>query len=237
MDPSPVAVEVPSERAPLEELFRRLRARAFPVVKAGSRKLAGLVLRRDLVREPDESQVAVLMNPNPFTMYLQAPLREATEALLRSHSPLLPVVSGANDLVGTIAVEACLAELRHHTGQLAPLLRRRVVPVHAATPVRVATHILRITAASALPVLGDDDRLVGIVTDADFLPRLDGRTEAPRRVEDCMVRDVFSVRPTSGVGEAASLMLEHQVHQLPVVDDRGTLLDLLTDFDLAAALL
>src|SRR5688572_19396536 len=111
MDPSPPTAEVPSARADLVALFTKLRVRGIAVVKAGSKKLAGVVLRTDLLRDPDETQVSLIMNPNPYTMYMQAPMREAAAALVQTQMPLLPVVTGSNDLVGVVSTESCLQAL------------------------------------------------------------------------------------------------------------------------------
>jgi CBS domain-containing protein len=236
MDPAPPTVEVPSDGASLQAAFARLKVRGLPVVKAGSKKLAGVVLRSDLLLGGPDTQVALLMNPNPFTLYMQAPLREAAEALVRTQLPLLPVVTGSNDLVGAVTTEACLAALVDNPGKVAPHLRRRLVPIHRTTPLRVAARILRATRASALPVLDDEADLCGIVTDGDLLAVAASERANPP-VERFMVSPVVTVGRMSTVGEAARIMLANGWHQLPVIDEAGALIDLVTDHDLLGALL
>lgn len=243
MDPSPPTIEVPSEREHLVQKFAALRVRGLSVVKAGSMKLAGLVLRSKLLEESDEDQVAFIMDPNPYTLYMQAPLREAAQALVRTQLPLLPVVTGSNDLVGIVNTEACLHSLVENNGRVAPHLRGRLIPIHRLTPASVAVRILRMTHASALPVLDDGANLCGIVTDGDLLAnasefRADAAVRMPTApVERFMVAPVVTVHTMSTVGEAARVMLERGWHQLPVIDDSGNLVDLVTDHDLLGALI
>jgi CBS domain-containing protein len=52
------------------------------------------------------------------------------------------------------------------------------------------------------------------------------------RVDDVMTRTVVTVRPTATIEEAANLMTEHRVSGLPVVDEAGTLLGIVSDGDL-----
>lgn len=242
MDPSPPTVEVPSERDALVAQFEKLRVRGLAVVKAGSKKLAGVVLRSDLLREPGETQVAFLMNPNPYTLYMQAPLREAAQALSRTQMPFLPVVTGSNDLVGSVTTDAVLDALVDNHGRVGPHLQKRLVPIHRLTPAAVASRILHVTHSSALPIVNDSARLCGIITDGDLLTRAANRAGSGRieisnePVEKFMISPVVTVSTLSTVGAAARIMLEHGWHQLPVVDEKGELVDLITDHDLLGAL-
>lgn len=51
-------------------------------------------------------------------------------------------------------------------------------------------------------------------------------------VEDLMTRDVITVRPETSIHAAARLMVDHGVSGLPVVDDAGALVGLITEGDL-----
>lgn len=49
---------------------------------------------------------------------------------------------------------------------------------------------------------------------------------------DVMVRDVVTVRPETDVAEAIKLLIEHDVSALPVVDEEGELVGVLSEADL-----
>ena len=87
-----------------------------------------------------------------------------------------------------------------------------------------------------LPVLDPDGRLVGIVDGADletFLSKAGspGVMKRNHRVEQVMARDVVSVAPTCPLEEAASLMVQHKIDSLPVVED-GRLVGIITEIDI-----
>lgn len=52
------------------------------------------------------------------------------------------------------------------------------------------------------------------------------------RARDVMTRAVVSIRPEASILEAAQLMVQHQVSGLPVVDEAGGLIGIVTEHDL-----
>ncbi|RLI06428.1 histidine kinase, partial [Candidatus Bathyarchaeota archaeon] len=77
-------------------------------------------------------------------------------------------------------------------------------------------------------------RLVGIITATDIVRYAAGKrgelAEAMRRpVSEVMVREVISVRTSSGLEEAIRTMVEHGVGGLPVVDEEGRLWAIVTE--------
>jgi CBS domain-containing protein len=67
----------------------------------------------------------------------------------------------------------------------------------------------------AVPVVDENENLVGIVTSADLV-----ETWPPKdHVHEVMHSGVHSVGRDTTVAEGAQLMLAHEVHHLPVVDD------------------
>lgn len=268
----PVAAEVPGTTRELMKLFRIHGFAGFPVVKENSRKLAGVVTRHDLFQNPEETQTALLMDPNPATTYPEAPIEEVAELAHLRNLRLVPVVNGSNDLVGLVTPSELLAALHPTRALVSGYLKRRLVPVHHSTPAAVALEILRTTRATALPVLDDEARLIGIVTDGDILKRAKLEERTVRRktgqvrdgdawdheavggersakttttrlrvpevpVGQLMVGKVVTIGITTPVNEAARVMSERKLNQLPVLDGEGRLIDVLTDVDLLGAFL
>jgi CBS domain-containing protein len=52
------------------------------------------------------------------------------------------------------------------------------------------------------------------------------------RASDLMTTDLVCIRPTQTIKEAADLMLEHRISALPVIDENGKLIGLLSEGDL-----
>ena len=119
-------------------------------------------------------------------------------------------------------------------------------PVITTTPdtlvLDVATLLLQ-HRISGVPVVDGDGRIVGIVSEGDFLHRTETGTDRPRsrwlefligregrtagdfvkshglRVRDVMSRNVVSVRPDADLGEIAELMERKRIKRVPVVEN------------------
>jgi CBS domain-containing protein len=87
----------------------------------------------------------------------------------------------------------------------------------------------------ALPV-GENDRLIGIVTDRDIAVRgvAEGRP-ASAKVRDVMSEKVFYCFDDNDVAEAARLMSEHQVRRLPVLNRDKRMVGIVALADLTRA--
>ncbi|MBV8194682.1 MAG: CBS domain-containing protein [Candidatus Dormibacteraeota bacterium] len=100
---------------------------------------------------------------------------------------------------------------------------------------------------SALPIVGLEGRVVGIVSEADLMPKeadpserrfwqrpgreVDGNKAAGTTAGDVMTSPVVSVRPGENVGAAARRMLDEDVKRLPVLTGSGELLGIVSRRD------
>jgi CBS domain-containing protein len=104
---------------------------------------------------------------------------------------------------------------------------------------------------SGLPVVDAQDRLVGVITEGDFLwpeqkPRLvgllaEGATRVAselnsRRVSDIMTKDPITIGAETPLEDAVDLMNRHKVRRLPVVT-QGKVVGILSRSNLMLALL
>jgi len=89
----------------------------------------------------------------------------------------------------------------------------------------------------AIPVVDDDSKLVGIVTDRDICMAAwsRGRVLGQISVAEVMSRDVFRCHPDDSVMGAEALMRDSQIRRLPVVDREQRLLGILSLADIARA--
>jgi len=105
-----------------------------------------------------------------------------------------------------------------------------VVCVFAETPVKEIAAILVDRRVSAVPVLDAEDRLIGIVSEADLIPLEtadDPRRHlipwhpsaqfVARRADEVMTRDVVTLSEEADASEAARLMLQRRIKRIPIV--------------------
>lgn len=86
----------------------------------------------------------------------------------------------------------------------------------------------------AIPVC-EDSRLVGVVTDRDITIRVtaEGRDPNTIQLQEFLSQDLVTAEPDWSTEEAASVMAEHQIRRLPVVE-QGKLVGIVSLGDLAA---
>jgi CBS domain-containing protein len=89
-----------------------------------------------------------------------------------------------------------------------------------------------------VPVVDDEGRAVGMITDRDvcMAAYTQGGLLSRLQVGSAMARDVRSCRPTDTVTEAESIMRAAQVRRLPVIDAESHVIGLLSLNDIAREL-
>ena len=86
----------------------------------------------------------------------------------------------------------------------------------------------------SLPV-GDNDRLVGVITDRDIAVRAVAAGKDPRttKVRDVMSEGVRWIYADASTKEAAQLMSKHQIRRLPVINHEKRLVGIVSIGDFA----
>lgn len=103
------------------------------------------------------------------------------------------------------------------------------------TPITEAARMMKDHNVGLLPVVESEGsrRLVGVVTDRDITIRhlAEGHTS------DCLVREamtdkVSTCTPDEDVDRLMNLMAEEQVRRIPIVDERGNLVGIVSQADI-----
>ncbi len=112
-----------------------------------------------------------------------------------------------------------------------------------ATSIMKAAKLMKENGYHRLPVVDDEGKLVGIVSDRDIKEASPSKATtldmhelyyllSEIKVGDIMTKTVFSVGPEDTVEKAAVLLLRHNIGGLPVVDEAGTVVGVITDSDI-----
>ncbi len=104
--------------------------------------------------------------------------------------------------------------------------------IHSGVAMLLSRHI------TGAPVVDEDQRVVGILTEKDCLRLLtmgDHSGELEGLVAEYMTTDVTTVPPEMDIYFAAGVFLNHHFRRLPVVED-GKLIGAITRFDILRAI-
>lgn len=163
-----VCVEIPGNRDDVLRILKRTGISGVPVLKEG--KLVGIITRKNLLRNSEETQLGLLMTPDPHTIHPDSPVHEAADLMVNKNIRRLPVVENGSvvgilsvsDLIGAIAQMKLKDEIKLgftvHTFAL-----------WEETPLPLVGRIMEISGFDAIPILNEESQLTGIITERDLI--------------------------------------------------------------------
>lgn len=174
--------------------------------------------------------------------------KDDLHAALKEMNSFIDVTEGDLERIFSLAT---LHTYRRQIGDLSlkDIMTREVVTIRPGTSLDEAWELLRKHHIRGLPVVDDARRMVGILTIADFLKVTDWRMCHTIRAR---IRFMFSHHPVSSAAqimtapvtvaredmhltEAFRIFAERGINHLPVVNDQGKLVGILTRLDLLAS--
>ena len=116
------------------------------------------------------------------------------------------------------------------------LVRRPHVTVGVGVSVRDVVRVMYENSIGSIVIVDDVGRPIGIFTERDLLRLVAQGASLDSPVDSVMSRDLVVVKDVEGVVRAAMLMSEHRIRHLPVVDDEGKLMGVISVRDVVDAL-
>ncbi|MEZ4735621.1 MAG: CBS domain-containing protein [Caldilineaceae bacterium] len=108
------------------------------------------------------------------------------------------------------------------------IMQRSVITIHPTALAADAAQIMEEFGIRRLPVIDENDCLVGIVTDTDVLEAETadrvlnsyepGAEEEWLSVSDVMTHEVITIDPQATVGELAQQFIQHKIGGIPVME-------------------
>lgn len=88
-----------------------------------------------------------------------------------------------------------------------------------------------------IPVIDSSDQPIGVITDRDIVCRVvaEGKNPMAYTAETCMSHPVVTVPGDASLDQVVSVMEEHQIRRVPVVDDGGCCTGIIAQADVALA--
>jgi CBS domain-containing protein len=106
--------------------------------------------------------------------------------------------------------------------------------LESGSSVLEAARVMRDEDTGIVPIV-EGDRLVGTVTDRDIAIRVvgEGKDPSSTTVGEISSRELVTIDPQQELDEALRLMARHQVRRLPVVEEDGKLIGIVSQADVA----
>jgi CBS domain-containing protein len=148
-------------------------------------------------------------------------------------------------------------------------MQKEVITLRRVEKIEEAARILREKKISGAPIVDEDNKMIGIVSEGDIMRLLEFHSpnlnlilpspldliELPIRmkaeydeisaglkkaslvlVQEIMTKKVITITPEKSISDAAEQMDMHKVKRLPVLDEKGDLIGIITRGDIIGAL-
>lgn len=122
--------------------------------------------------------------------------------------------------------------MHHHTIAVKDLMTTATVTARAHERVDVVMREMAQADIRHVPIVDRDDRVVGIVSQRDFQRAAAGGGDPAATVGSVMKHGVWTIPPDAPIAHAVDVLIAHKIGCLPVVNDDGRLVGIVTDTDL-----
>jgi len=144
---------------------------------------------------------------------------------------------------------ACSVRARH-------LMTTDVHCVGRGTPLKEVAEVMARNAVSGVPVVEEDGSVAGVISEKDFFSHMGGQdprslmgviaeclqdkgclavTIQAQKAEDLMTSPAFTVREDTILMEDSNILTEKKINRVPVVDQQGRLLGIISRADIVRA--
>ena len=195
------------------------------------------------------SELELIARKDVKRVYTSTPIIRALEEMAHSYRSLVVVKAGDYfaGLLTTMKVVDYLGggelfrivETRHNFNVFSALSREPVETIMEANPVvafidedvRAVLTKMVTYGAGIVPIVSRDWRVVGVVTEHDFVKYLAGAVSIGLKARDIMSSPVVTVREDQTLKEAMETMVKYGFRRVPVVTEDGVVTGILTAVD------
>ena len=136
------------------------------------------------------------------------------------------------------------------------IMTRQVFSVKKDTPLKEVAGLMAKELISGIPVLEDDGKVAGIISEKDFLIHMGGRDKThfmaviseclngkacvampvrSQKAEDIMTSPAITIREDATAVEISNIFFEKNINRVPVTDREGKLLGIVSRADIVRA--
>ena len=164
----PIVTELPTTREEVLSKLVKNKRTGLPVIDSEG-KVLGIITRKNIFQNPGEEQVAVIMEWDVPTISPSSPVEKAASIMWNKNVRRLPVVKKGK-IVGLLTPSDLLkvVEKKKIKEPIENFITKPTVCIYKNTPANVAATMINLSKVYALPVLDQESKLCGIITDRDL---------------------------------------------------------------------
>ncbi len=213
MTSDPIVAELPGNRSSVVSELIKHELTGMPVVKDG--ELKGLVTRIDFFNHPDEEQLALIYRKDQPMISQEAPVTEAAKLFVENDTHYLPVKDDNEGCAGILTTADMLPYIKSKNIKtpVREIIKRKCIPVYEKTPIKVVLQMMSLTNIYSFPVVDEETKISGIVTDRDLFDLSEINEEIEK--SDLGIEDDEDSWSWQGVKNVMNLYYETSMIEVP----------------------
>jgi CBS domain-containing protein len=191
-----------------------------------------MVAKRDVVQIPPTMTIMGAVKTMVKYQFRRLPVSDPGTRRLRGIVTVMDVVNflGGGDKAQIIENKHKGNLLSAINEEIGSIMEEDVITLHEGDSIDGAIKMMLEGNVSGFPVVDDDVKVIGIVSERDFVS-LVANTITGKKVADFMSGDVVTVRPDTKVEDAARLMVSTDFRRVPIVHE-GVMTGIVTNSDI-----
>ncbi len=172
MTRNPITYAVPSSVSDVIRVLIKNNVTGVPLVGKDN-KYAGIITRRDIFYNPDESQTALVMR-KANTIREDDYIEEAAKEITLQGKRHLVVTNENEEVTGILTPQNFLnvVKEKYSNTKIKELKVFDAFPIWEDTPLAVALIAMKLSQVFSFPVLDDNAKFVGLITDRDIFDKI-----------------------------------------------------------------
>lgn len=218
MTSNPIVFKLPNSVAVAVDTLIRNNITGMPVTD-GTGNFVGIISRRDIFENPNETQTSLIMRKGPVGD-LDMPINEAAKIMLREHRRHMAVVDSDGRVAGIVTPQDFLKTIENnYSNILVKEVKRGVtLPVWEETPLPVIYKSMRVNGIFIYPVLDREGNFKGLLTDRDLFEKIDVGTVKQSKAQSISDDDPWS---WEGIKNVVSYFIEKNHIKIPDIPARS----------------
>ena len=179
MNKEVVYATLPGTRDEVLNILKNKKISAVPVMKKG--KVIGIVSRTNILKNPEEEHLALLMTRNPLSINIGDSLIDAASLLYKNNIQILPVIDNHRKIKGLITTKDIINIISNLSIELTieNYFKKEVYTLWENTPISIAVYQMDLINIKTCPVIDNYSNISGMISNEDIIESsiIEDRTE------------------------------------------------------------
>lgn len=163
-----ISIELPGTKDDIIDVLKEGKISSVPLTK--NNKYRGLLSRKDLLEDPDEDQLSILMNEDCPTVSPNTSVKKCVDIMVNKNERRIPVIEESS-LKGIITVTDIVRFIAktENEEEIGNYLSENTLTIWEETPLNLVAQTLKFADEPAACILDKQGEFTGVITELDCI--------------------------------------------------------------------